>query len=319
MRTGIVAELLCSGNDANDKITDIATSFGSFVVLATIVELGRNKAVVDYCFEVLDQSLRRALLIAPVGSFVHLGQNLFLQVVGNGRVAGFSGVLRSLHYGTGTALTKFWENSKANGRLHDPVEVPSHFLPEILYVLVHVIRSRREANKKPLAQKSVSQIADLRLNLFHWSASWADRYIIDHYCKEHDVDSPPPALKAGAHHKVHPGAIWDLMQDYRLHNQGFALGLHVLVGLGGCSCFDCSAIKESRQASLSLGQVIEVRKKDARRPSHRNPLRCLAWTSQGTDHSLPNGGARAFLEQMFVGAARRILTSVAHRALAICG
>jgi len=33
-------------------------------------------------------------------------------------------------------------------------------------------------------------------------------------------------------------------------------------------CFDCRAIKEARGSSISLGQVIEVRKKDARGPPH---------------------------------------------------
>lgn len=218
-RFGVASELHCSGLEANDKITDIASSFGSCVILASIVELGRKKMVEDFCFGVLEQSLRRALLMAPDGAVVLLGDTLFLQIIGNGRVIGLQDLLRSLPRACETVLRKFWDDAKADGKLQDPLDYPSHFLPDVLFVLAYILRRRREANKKPLSQSTVSQILQMRLSLLHWAAYWIDRYIIASYCSAHDVDSPPPALKVGVRHKVHPEAIWALMQEILLYNQ----------------------------------------------------------------------------------------------------
>lgn len=216
---GLAGEFHCPSLQVGDKIADIATSLGAVVILAWIVDVGRNEAVVDTCWGVLKQSFCRALLVVPVGTAIAVGENLALRVVGHGRVSGFQELLNALSHATNSVLTQCWETLKAEGKLEDPLHHPSHFLTEILHVLLLLLRRRRAANKKKLAKVTLSQIVNLRVCLLRWAAHWMDKYILECYCTLHDVNAPPPALRAGKRHKVHPEAIWDLMEESVPYNQ----------------------------------------------------------------------------------------------------
>ena len=98
-------------------------------------------------------------------------------------------------------------------------------------MLLFLLRRRREANKKRLANVTVSQIVNLRMCLLRWVAHWMDKYILECYCLLHDVNAPPSA-KGGAGHryKVHPEAIWESMEaSSRCHTIRAPLVVHCIV------------------------------------------------------------------------------------------
>ena len=89
-----------------------------------------------------------------------------------------------------------------------------------MHVLLFLLRRRREANKKRLANVTVSQIVNLRMCLFRWVAHWMDKYILECYCLLHDVNAPPRSKRGAGHrYKVHPEAIWEVMEESVPYNQ----------------------------------------------------------------------------------------------------
>ncbi len=216
-------------------ISDIMTSVAVVSLFALTVDKGLTDGVVNICYTYLTNSLKRALEVYPSGCEIPLGVGS-IQLAAHGRVAGMRDLVANLPWTVRSTIQATWQAFVTAGSVSDVLNLESHALLDVLHVFVFLFKNRRGNNKHRLSTTSTSTICRIRDALLAWIARGTDTYIVEHYCRVHDIGKPAPALKQHdaakrAYSRVHPEVIWSLFE-------------------------------EARRSSTSLEHVIKVRQKD---------------------------------------------------------
>lgn len=140
---------------------------------------------------------------------------LDLLITCRGQVSGLIDLLARLHLSVAKSWAQDWGELRAHGQINSSLEAP-HFA-DLMKFVVTSHRYRRSL-ARAVTPKLQALRNDLLAGLLRWLATSLNKYVLNQYSAQHDVNVDPPSKKVGKsgqrhYTRVEPDSIWSVMED----------------------------------------------------------------------------------------------------------
>ena len=140
---------------------------------------------------------------------------LDLSISGRGQVSGVVDLLARVHLSVAKCFAQDWGELLAHGKISSSLQTPH--VADLVKFLVVVHRYRRGLSRAvtPKLHALQTQLLD---GILGWLATSLNKYVLNQYSAQHDVNADPPAKKLGkvglrGYTRVEPESIWSVMED----------------------------------------------------------------------------------------------------------
>jgi hypothetical protein len=140
--------------------------------------------------------------------------SLSMSVNSHERVSGLANVILSTGHGTSmNNICNMWDSMHSAELLIGRCLDDSHAISDVIFFVAFVQKWRGRCLKPRLGAPVEKWLCHLRRGIVQWLARGLEHYTIHEYPRHHDVSKPPPSRITGRGVRVHPDAVWQMLQQ----------------------------------------------------------------------------------------------------------
>ena len=169
-----------------------------------------------------------------------------LRVNGHGHVFGFAEALLAISAHAGicdpiiNSFFTMWEHMRNHELLQCAFVAGSHVLVDLITFTFSVRKWRCSKKMNALNARASSWLNAPETGIIQWLAGAMDHYTLNVYTLHHNVDKPPPSHRSKARNyvRVHPDAVWDMLDASTKTSSTLAQVIDVgsRLGAAGAGC-----------------------------------------------------------------------------------